>query len=140
MLRAKPAPRAGWLRRPLAAPGTGIRVGTEATITRRPTLVHPPSPLAPAYLRRNGSYFQVAMPTFRLQLSAAADELVELDVGGRPSKVTRYSVVLRHLDRQGNATAVRVYDNSHQDVHHMHRCDRDGRRQQPPEIFTTGGG
>jgi hypothetical protein len=79
------------------------------------------------------------MPEYRLQLSHDADELVEFDVGGQPPTVTRYSVVLRHLDRAGNATAVRVYDNSHEPgEHHMHRCDRQGRRQQRPELFHHG--
>src|SRR5947209_6689439 len=79
------------------------------------------------------------MPTFRLQLSHDADELVEFEVGGRPWSVGRYSVVLRHLDSTGNATAVRVYDNSHElEEHHMHRCDREGRRGQPPEPFYQG--
>jgi hypothetical protein len=68
------------------------------------------------------------MPIFRLQLSHDADELVEFEVGGRPATVFRYSVVLRHLDPAGNATAVRVFDNSHDPrEHHMHRCDaKDG--------------
>jgi hypothetical protein len=66
------------------------------------------------------------MPTYRLQLSHDADELVEFDVSGHPPTVLRYSVVLRHLDQAGNATAVRVYDNSHEpSEHHMHRCDRE---------------
>lgn len=79
------------------------------------------------------------MPEYRLQLSHDADELVALEVGGHPPTVTRYSVVLRFLDRAGNPTAVRVYDNSHDpSEHHMHRCDREGRRQQPPEIFHHG--
>jgi hypothetical protein len=79
------------------------------------------------------------MPIFRLQLSHDADELVEFEVGGRPASVIRYSVVLRHLDPAGNATAVRVYDNSHDpSEHHMHRCDREGRRRQPPELFHHG--
>lgn len=78
------------------------------------------------------------MPTFRLQLSHDADELIEFEVGGRPSTVIRYSLVLRHLDAAGNAVAVRVYDNSHDPgEHHMHRCDPEGRRQ-PPEIFHHG--
>jgi|SRR5579884_100368 len=75
---------------------------------------------------------------FRLQLAIDADELVDFEVGGRPAEVIRYSVVLRYLGA-GQATAVRVYDNSHgRDEHHMHRCDRGGRRQQPPEIFHYG--
>src|ERR671914_206581 len=53
------------------------------------------------------------MPTYRLLLAHDADEIVVFEVGGRPPAVTRYSVVLRHLDPAGNATAVRVYDNSH---------------------------
>lgn len=79
------------------------------------------------------------MPEFRLQLSNDADELVEFAVEGRPATVDRYSVVLRYLDAAGRATAVRVYDNSHNpDEHHMHRCDREGHRRQPPEIFHHG--
>ena len=79
------------------------------------------------------------MPSYRLQLAHHADELVEFELGGHPAAVIRYSVVLRHLDSAGNATAVRVYDNSHaSDEHHMHRCDRAGRRQQPPELFHHG--
>jgi hypothetical protein len=79
------------------------------------------------------------MPTYRLLLAHDADELVDFEVGGRPPAVTRYAVVLRHLDPAGNATAVRVYDNSHTPgEHHMHRCDRRGRRQQPPELFHHG--
>lgn len=79
------------------------------------------------------------MPTFRLQLSHDADELVEFEVGGRPSSVGRYSVVLRYLDSAGNATAVRVYDNSHElEEHHMHPCDPEGRPEQPPELFHQG--
>ena len=79
------------------------------------------------------------MPIFRLQLSHDAVELVEFEVGGRPATVIRYSVVLRHPDAAGNATAVGVYNNSHDSrEHHMHRCDRDGRRRQPPEIFHHG--
>jgi hypothetical protein len=74
------------------------------------------------------------MPAFRLQLSHETDELIEFEVGGRPATVSRYSVVLRHLDPAGNATAVRVYDNSHDPrERHMHRCDREGRRRQPPD-------
>ena len=74
-----------------------------------------------------------------MQLSDHADELVAFDVGGRPAAVTRYSVVLPYLDEQGRATAVRVFDNSHDpQEHHMHRCDRKGRRQQPPELFHYG--
>jgi hypothetical protein len=58
---------------------------------------------------------------------------------GHPPTDLRYSVVLRHLDPAGNATAVRVYDNSHASgEHHMHRCDSEGRRQQPPELFHHG--
>src|ERR687896_1418980 len=53
------------------------------------------------------------MPTYRLLLAHDADEIVDFEVGGPPPAVTRYSVVLRHLDPAGNATAVRVYDNSH---------------------------
>ncbi len=79
------------------------------------------------------------MPEYRLQLSHEADELVQFDVAGHPASVTRYSVVLRYLDTTGAATAVRVYDSSHHPTeHHMHRCDREGRRQQPPEIFHHG--
>jgi hypothetical protein len=80
-----------------------------------------------------------AVPEFRLQLSIHADELVEFDIAGRPAGVDRYSVVLRHLGPEGQATAVRVYDNSHdRHEHHMHRCDQEGRREQPPEIFHHG--
>ena len=79
------------------------------------------------------------MPEFRLQLSDNADELVAFDVSGHPAAVMRYSVVLRYLDAHGRATAVRVFDNSHHATgHHMHRCDRAGRRQQPPKIFHSG--
>jgi hypothetical protein len=79
------------------------------------------------------------MPEFRLQLSGHADELVTFEVRGRPATVGRYSVVLRYLDEQGKATAVRVFDNSHDlQEHHMHRCDREGRRQQPPELLHHG--
>ncbi len=79
------------------------------------------------------------VPTFRLQLAHDADELVEFDVSGRPTEVVGYSVVLRHLDSEGRATAVRVYDNSHEPgEHHMHRCNRTGQRRQPPEIFHYG--
>lgn len=79
------------------------------------------------------------MPEYRLQLSHDADELVRFEIGGHPRAVTRYSVVLRYLDAAGKATAVRVYDNSHEPrEHHMHRCDREGRRQQPPEQFHEG--
>ena len=79
------------------------------------------------------------MPTYRLQLSDEADELVNFEIGGVPRSVTRYSVVLRHLDVAGNATAVRVYDNSHAlSDHHMHRCDSEGQREQPPELFHHG--
>jgi hypothetical protein len=79
------------------------------------------------------------MPAYRLQLAHDADELVAFEVGGHPPTVIRYSAVLRHLDRTGNATAVRVYDNSHgPGEHHMHRCDREGQRQQPPELFHHG--
>jgi hypothetical protein len=76
---------------------------------------------------------------YTLQLSSDADELVEFTVAGHPAAVTRYSVVLRHIDQSGRATAVRVFDNSHdRDEHHMHRCDRNGQREQPPEIFHHG--
>lgn len=79
------------------------------------------------------------MPRYRLQLSHEADELVEFEIGGVPRSVMRYSVVLRHLDNAGNATAVRVYDNSHDlSEHHMHRCDPKGHREQPPELFHHG--
>jgi hypothetical protein len=79
------------------------------------------------------------MPAYRIQLAHDADELVSFDVGGQPATVIGYSVVLRHLDPTGNATAVRVYDNSHERTeHHMHRCDREGRRVQPPELFHHG--
>lgn len=79
------------------------------------------------------------MPEYRLQLSHDADELVEFALGDHPPTVVRYAVVLRHLDPSGTATAVRVYDNSHdRSEHHMHRCDRRGRRQQPPEVFHHG--
>jgi hypothetical protein len=79
------------------------------------------------------------MPEFRLQLSHNADEVVAFDVGGRPAGVAKYSVVLRSLDAAGGATAVRVYDNSHHPLeHHMRRCDRAGRRRQPPELFHQG--
>jgi hypothetical protein len=79
------------------------------------------------------------MPEFRLQLSHDADEYVEFDVGGHPAVVLKYSVVLRYLDVAGHATAVRVFDNSHDpNQHHMHRCDREGRRHQPPELFHYG--
>ena len=78
------------------------------------------------------------MPTFRLQLSHEADELVDFEIGGSPPAVIHYAVVLRHLDEAGKATAVRVYDNSHgPNEHHMHRCDRRGDRQSP-EIFHYG--
>lgn len=79
------------------------------------------------------------VPEFRLQLSLTADEVVEFKVSGRPAEVTRYAVVLRYLQTAGEATAVRVYDNSHDPrEHHMHRCDREGHRKQPPEIFHHG--
>jgi hypothetical protein len=79
------------------------------------------------------------MPAYRLQLYHDADELVEFEVGGHPPTVLRYSVVLRHLHETGKATAVRIFDNSHAaDEHHMHRCDEEGQRQQPPEIFHYG--
>jgi hypothetical protein len=79
------------------------------------------------------------VPEFRLQLSVNADEVVEFTVSGRPAEVTRYSVVLRYLQPAGEATAVRVYDNSHNPrEHHMHRCDWEGHREQPPEIFHHG--
>jgi hypothetical protein len=69
------------------------------------------------------------MPEFRLQLSNDADELVEFEVSGHLAAVTRYSVVLRYLDEQARAIAVRVFDNSHHpSEHHMHRCDRAGQR------------
>jgi hypothetical protein len=79
------------------------------------------------------------MPEYVLQLAHDADVHVSFDVAGHPAAVTRYAVVLRHLDRRGKATAVRVYDNSHDPgEHHMHRCDPSGRRQQPPAIFHHG--
>src|SRR4051812_31811361 len=79
------------------------------------------------------------MPKYRLQLSADADELIDFEIGGTPRSVARYSVVLRYVDAAGNATAVRVYDNSHDpSEHHMHRCDHAGRREQPPELFSYG--
>ena len=88
---------------------------------------------------RFGSYRRPLMPKLRLQLSDDADELVEFEVSGHPASVTRYSVVLRYLDAQGGARAVRVFDNSHHpSEHHMHRCDPAERRQQPPEIFHGG--
>lgn len=59
------------------------------------------------------------MPEFRLQLSGHADELVTFEVRGRPATVGRYSVVLRYLDEQGKATAVRVFDNSHDPQEHV---------------------
>jgi hypothetical protein len=51
------------------------------------------------------------VPEFGLQLSEAADELVSFEVGGLPGTVVEYAVVLRHLDADGRATAVRVFDN-----------------------------
>lgn len=59
---------------------------------------------------------------------------------GQSPEVAEYAVVLRYLDSRGRPTAVRVYDNAHgegnpEGDHHMHRCDRRGRAQQPPEIF-----
>lgn len=62
---------------------------------------------------------------------------------GQPQEVAEYAVVLRYLDARGRPTAVRVYDNAHgegnpEGDHHMHRCDRRGRAQQPPEIFHWG--
>lgn len=79
------------------------------------------------------------VPQFRLQLSHDADELIDFEVGGIPRSVTRYAVVLRYLDEAGHATAVRVYDNSHDpSEHHMHRCDSEGKRRQPPALFHQG--
>lgn len=79
------------------------------------------------------------MTTFGLRLASGADMVVKFEVGGRPSTVTRYAVILRILDPDDRATAVRVYDNAHGvDEHHMHRCDRAGNRRQPPEIFHHG--
>lgn len=79
------------------------------------------------------------MTSYRFLLAHNAEELVDFSVGGRPSAVSRYSVVLRNLDATGKATAVRVYDNSHgTHEHHMHRCDHEGRRRQPPELFHHG--
>jgi hypothetical protein len=86
------------------------------------------------------------VPDLGFQLAHFADYLAHFEVerpaGERP-RITSYSLVLRYLDPQGNPTAVRVYDNSHGadnpgGDHHMHRCDKEGRRQQPPEIFHWG--
>jgi single-strand DNA-binding protein len=86
------------------------------------------------------------MHEFGFQLAHNADYIARFEVErdpGQPPRLTRYSVVLRYLDRARNATAVRVYDNAHgadnpDGDHHMHRCDREGHRQQPPEIFHLG--
>jgi hypothetical protein len=76
---------------------------------------------------------------FRLQLAHNAEEHVEFRVDGYPARVAAYSVVLCHVNTAGESVAVRVYDNSHdQDEHHMHRCNRQGEREQPPEIFHYG--
>ena len=83
--------------------------------------------------------WSLAVPRFGFQLAHDADEVVEFEVRGHPARVAKYSVVLRHVDSAGRATAVRVYDNSHDlDEHHMHRCDLEGRRRQPPELFHCG--
>jgi hypothetical protein len=79
------------------------------------------------------------VPDFRFQLAHDADVVVEFEVAGAPPSVVRYSVVLRHIDGASNATAVRVYDNSHDPAeHHMHRCDATGNREQSPELFPHG--
>ncbi len=104
-----------------AAGEDGIRGGPKAVATADPArIVEQPC--------RTSDCSCLTMPTssWHLKLSVAPP-------------VTRYSVVLRHLDEQGRATAVRVFDNSHDpQEHHMHRCDREGRRQQPPELFHYG--
>jgi hypothetical protein len=80
------------------------------------------------------------MPEYAVILADDADMIVRFSV--RRSAIVHYSVVLRHIDPAGNASTVRVFDNSHgeeepQGGHHMHRYSLDGRKE-PPEIFHYG--